>query len=68
MAGLRAYAVLVFVTLLFRGECSMAFGLTMLLINLALGFVAGYSFRAATERRRKHQTFAQDRAVGSERL
>jgi hypothetical protein len=46
----------------------MAFGLTMLLINLALGFVAGYSFRAATERRRKHQTFAQDRAVGSERL
>jgi hypothetical protein len=31
----------------------MAFGLTMLLVNLVLGFVAGYSFRAATERRRK---------------
>jgi hypothetical protein len=29
----------------------MAFGLTMLFINLLLGFVAGYSFRAATERR-----------------
>jgi hypothetical protein len=25
--------------------------LTMLLINLLLGFVAGYAFRAATERR-----------------
>jgi hypothetical protein len=45
----------------------MAFGLTMLLVNLVLGFVAGYSFRAATERRRKHQIFAQDRTLGSER-
>ena len=28
----------------------MAFGLTTLLINLLIGFAAGYSFRAATER------------------
>ena len=35
----------------------MAFGLTLILLNLVLGFVAGYAFRAATERR-KPETFA----------
>ena len=35
----------------------MTFGLTLILINLVLGFVAGYSFRAASERR-KPATFA----------
>jgi hypothetical protein len=31
----------------------MEFGLALILINLVLAFVAGYSFRAATEKRRK---------------
>jgi hypothetical protein len=31
----------------------MAFGLSLILINLVGGFIIGYSFRAATERRRK---------------
>jgi hypothetical protein len=29
----------------------MTFGLALILINLVLGFMAGYSFRAATEKR-----------------
>jgi hypothetical protein len=31
----------------------MAFGLAVLLINLVMGFVIGYSFRAAAENHRK---------------
>jgi hypothetical protein len=31
----------------------MAFDLALILINLVLGFLAGYCFRAATEKRRK---------------
>jgi hypothetical protein len=31
----------------------MTFGLALILINLVLGFVAGYSFRAVTEKRRE---------------
>ncbi len=31
----------------------MAFGLSLILINLVGGFVIGYSFRAATEQRHK---------------
>jgi hypothetical protein len=36
-----------------EGDEAMTFGLILILINLVLGFVAGYSFRAATEKRRE---------------
>src|SRR5215467_4141284 len=36
-----------------EGDEAMTFGLALILINLVLGFVAGYSFRAATEKRSK---------------
>jgi len=36
-----------------EGDEAMTFGLALVLINLVLGFVAGYSFRAATEKRRE---------------
>jgi hypothetical protein len=32
-------------------------GLSLVLMNLVMGFVVGYSFRAANERRRGSQTF-----------
>ena len=34
-----------------KGDAAMAFGLSLILINLVGGFVIGYSFRAATEHR-----------------
>jgi hypothetical protein len=35
----------------------MTFGLAVILLNLALGFVAGYSFRTATEKHRVAKTW-----------
>jgi hypothetical protein len=34
----------------------MTFGLAVIVLNLALGFVAGYSFRTATEKHRAAKT------------
>jgi hypothetical protein len=36
-----------------EGDEAMTFGLALILTNLVLGFMAGYSFRAATEKRRE---------------
>jgi len=36
-------------------------GLSLVLMNLVMGFVVGYSFRAANERRRGSQTFSARR-------